>query len=209
MTNRTTPRSQSRFPPGGSACRSCPSCWGPAGTPARKSSTAERFPNDYRQRHPIAIEEANRSVVIFVGQARGGLSASQRADVMRDWRRPGSAKAPARSSPTCRSTRRMRGQRRHSAGNPGDAGGRRRAAARRHCRRYRPDDPRTMATIRLSYPKISAVAGPCGLWPEDLGPSVKNKELLRKQTVLQFRLRLSAQHGGDGRQSGRPRAAAI
>ena len=26
------------------------------------------------------------------------------------------------------------------------------------------------ATIRLSYPKISAVAGPCGLWPEDLGP---------------------------------------
>ena len=26
-----------------------------------------------------------------------------------------------------------------------------------------------MATIRLNYPKISAVVGPCGLWPEDLG----------------------------------------
>src|SRR5258706_3306433 len=39
-------------------------------------------PDDYRARHPIAIEEANRSVVIFVGQARGGLSASQRDDVM-------------------------------------------------------------------------------------------------------------------------------
>ena len=39
-------------------------------------------PGDYRQRHPIAIQEANQSVVIFVGQGRGGLSASQRADVV-------------------------------------------------------------------------------------------------------------------------------
>ena len=38
-------------------------------------------PDDYRLRHPIAITEANRSIVIFVGNARGGLSASQRADV--------------------------------------------------------------------------------------------------------------------------------
>src|ERR1700730_3510858 len=40
------------------------------------------IPEDYRQRHPIVIEEANRSIVIFVGHARGGLSASQRADVI-------------------------------------------------------------------------------------------------------------------------------
>src|SRR5258708_4440045 len=39
-------------------------------------------PDDYRMRHPIAITEANRSLVIFVGHARGGLSASQRGDVM-------------------------------------------------------------------------------------------------------------------------------
>src|ERR1700737_700549 len=39
-------------------------------------------PDDYRQRHPIAIQETDRSVVIFVGHARGGLSASQRADVI-------------------------------------------------------------------------------------------------------------------------------
>ena len=37
-------------------------------------------PDDYRLRHPIAIEERNQSVVVFVGHARGGLSASQRAD---------------------------------------------------------------------------------------------------------------------------------
>ena len=39
-------------------------------------------PDDYRLRHPIAIQEANRSVIVFVGQARGGLSAAQRSDVM-------------------------------------------------------------------------------------------------------------------------------
>src|SRR4051794_37025208 len=39
-------------------------------------------PDDYRQRHPIAIQEADRSVVIFVGHARGGLSDSQRSDVL-------------------------------------------------------------------------------------------------------------------------------
>src|SRR3981189_2416748 len=39
-------------------------------------------PDDYPLRHPIAVHEADRSVVIFVGHARGGLSASQRADVM-------------------------------------------------------------------------------------------------------------------------------
>ena len=38
-------------------------------------------PTDYRLRHPIAVTEANRSIVIFVGHARGGLSSPQRTDV--------------------------------------------------------------------------------------------------------------------------------
>src|SRR6201986_2334497 len=39
-------------------------------------------PDDYRLRHPIAVEEANQSIVVFVGRGRGGLTAEQRADVM-------------------------------------------------------------------------------------------------------------------------------
>ena len=49
-------------------------------------------PNDYRLRHPIAVQEADRSIVVFVGRGRGGLSASQRADVMalaQSWMREG------------------------------------------------------------------------------------------------------------------------
>ena len=39
------------------------------------------IPDDYRQRHPIVVQESNRTVNIFVGSTRGGLSASQRSDV--------------------------------------------------------------------------------------------------------------------------------
>src|ERR1700742_4224253 len=52
-------------------------------------ATTASIPDDYRLRHPIAGQEANQSVVIFVGHGRGGLTAEQRADVMglaQSWR---------------------------------------------------------------------------------------------------------------------------
>src|SRR5258708_21100794 len=108
-------------------------------------------PNDYRLRHPIAIQEANRSIVIFVGHARGGLSASQRADVRglaQTWLREGTgtivADVPV-NTPNARaaadSFREIRAQL-ASAGVPSHG------IILRH---YHPDDPRTLATIRLSY----------------------------------------------------------
>src|ERR1700732_2384174 len=39
-------------------------------------------PEDYRLRHPIAVQEADRSIVVFVGRGRGGISAPPRADVI-------------------------------------------------------------------------------------------------------------------------------
>src|ERR1019366_9042969 len=62
------------------------------GACAHQEEVTSSIPNDYRLRHPIAIEEADRSVVVFVGHGRGGLSASERADVMglaRTWVREG------------------------------------------------------------------------------------------------------------------------
>src|SRR5436305_1299242 len=52
----------------------------------------QTVPTDYRQRHPIAVQDAKRSIVIFVGKARGGLSSAQHSDVAgiaRDWVREG------------------------------------------------------------------------------------------------------------------------
>src|SRR3981081_1951648 len=39
------------------------------------------IPDDYRLRHPMPGQEADQSIVVFVGHARGGLSTAQRADV--------------------------------------------------------------------------------------------------------------------------------
>jgi pilus assembly protein CpaD len=131
-------------------------------------------PDDYRLRHPIAIQEADRSVVIFVGHARGGLSASQRADVAglaQTWVREGTgaivADVPVDTPNAWAAAATFReAQALLAAGGVPPRG-----IKQRH---YHPDDPRAFATIRLTYPRIAAVAGPCGLWPEDLGPSMAN-----------------------------------
>ena len=139
-------------------------------------------PDDYRLRHPIAVQEADQSIVVFVGRARSGLSASQRADVLglaQTWLREATgaiyidvpvgtanARAAANASREIRATL-------ASAGVPA------RGIVVRH---YHPEDPRQLPAIRLNYPRISAIAGPCGLWPEDLGPSIKNKSYFENKS---------------------------
>ena len=143
-------------------------------------------PDDVRLRHPIAIQETDRSIVVFVGRGRGGLSAVQRADVMymgQTWMREGtgiiSIDVPV-STPNARaaedSLREIKATL-AAAGVPARA---------TNVRQYRPEDPRHMAAIRLNYPRISAVAGPCGLWPEDLGPSIHNKSYFENKSYYNF-----------------------
>src|SRR5439155_20847481 len=40
--------------------------------------------------------------------------------------------------------------------------------------------------IRLSTPKTYAVAGHCGLWPDDLGPSINNKSYYENKSYYNF-----------------------
>ena len=132
-------------------------------------------PDDYRQRHPIAIQEADHAVIVFVGRGRGGLSASQRADVMglaQSWPGEGTGAISIDMPVDTPNARAAADSLRDIQATFAAAGVPPRAV---NVRQYHPEDPRHMAAIRLSYPKISAVAGPCGLWPDDLGPSVNNK----------------------------------
>jgi pilus assembly protein CpaD len=143
-------------------------------------------PEDYRWRHPIAIHEADQSVVIFVGNARGGLSASQRTDVLglaQAWRHEATgaivADVPVNTPNAATAADAFRNIRSLlvAAGVPP------RAIAVHH---YSPNDPRQLATIRLNYPKMSAVAGPCGLWPNDLGPSLMNPSYSENRPYYNF-----------------------
>jgi pilus assembly protein CpaD len=148
--------------------------------------TTASIPDDYRQRHPIVIQEANRSVVIFVGHARGGLSADQRTDVMglaQTWLHeatgPIIADVPVDTSNAAAAADAFREVRAllTAAGVPPRG---------ITIHRYHPDDPRQMATIRLNYPKMSAIAGPCGLWPEDTGPSIHNKSYIENKDYYNY-----------------------
>jgi pilus assembly protein CpaD len=144
------------------------------------------FPDDYRLRHPIAIQEADRSIVVFVGQARGGLSASQRADVMglaQIWLREGTGAISADVPADTRNARAAAETFREIQALLAAAGVPPRGIVMRN---YRPEDPRQLPAIRLNYPKISAVAGPCGLWPDDLGPSIKNKTWFENTQYYNF-----------------------
>jgi pilus assembly protein CpaD len=148
--------------------------------------TTASVPDDYRLRHPIAIQEADRSVVIFVGRARGGLSAEQRADVMglaQTWLHEGTGAIVADVPVGTPNARTAADSFREVHALLSAAGVPPRGIIVRH---YHPEDPRQLATIRLNYPKISAVAGPCGLWPEDLGPSIKDKSYFENKPYYNF-----------------------
>jgi pilus assembly protein CpaD len=133
--------------------------------------TVADVPRDYRQRHPITLQEGDRTVQVFVGANRGGLAPAQRADVLafaNAWKRdatggviievPSGTPNERAAADSMREIQSILA----AAGVPGDGIA---------VRPYRPTDPAKLATIRLNYPRITAEAGPCGLWPNDLGSS--------------------------------------
>jgi pilus assembly protein CpaD len=154
------------------------------GTPA--VDTTASIPDDYRQRHPIAIQEADRTVNILVGNGRGGLTGPQRAEIgslAQDWLREGTGRividVPT-GTPNARaaadSLREIRALL-AADGLPTNAVA---------VRDYQPSDRRLLAAIRVNYPRLAATAGPCGLWPDDLGPSIKNKDYFENRTYWNF-----------------------
>jgi pilus assembly protein CpaD len=142
-------------------------------------TTAAGIPNDYHQRHPITLKEGTKSVVLLVGAGRGGLSPMQRAEVLafaQSWKReatggvsidrPVGAPNERAASDALRETLSIMEQ----AGVPHDGIG---------IQPYHPASP--VAPLRLNYPLTTATAGPCGLWPDDLGASYEVKHFENRQ----------------------------
>lgn len=127
-------------------------------------------PADYRDRHPIALKQGDHTVELFIGRNRGGLTPPQRADVLafaRSWRREatGGIIIDVPSDPTLKQSARDSLREIHSifaqSGVP-----------RNGVRVVSyPKRDLELPAIRLNYPKLMAAAGPCGTWPDDLGPS--------------------------------------
>jgi pilus assembly protein CpaD len=150
------------------------------------SDVTASVPDDYRQRHPIAITEADKSIVVFVGEARGGLSSSQSADVAglaQTWLHEGTGAIVADVPVGTPNARAATASLREIQALLASVGVPSRGII---VHQYHPTDSRQLPAIRLSYPKIAAVVGPCGLWPDDLGPSIKDKSYFENKPYHNF-----------------------
>jgi pilus assembly protein CpaD len=128
------------------------------------------YPDDYHQRHPITLKEREQTVEVFVGRNRGGLTPSQRADVLsfaQLWRHEATSGIIV-DVPHSRLIDRASAESMHEVQSILLASGVPRNAI--YMRPYKAIDP-TLASIKLNYAKVTATAGPCGLWPKDLGVS--------------------------------------
>ncbi len=160
----------------GSRSPDSPQPWRAARPPSSTRPPAGRFPE--RAGHAIrSPSRSKKTLMAFVGTGRGRLTAhaARRGAVVceelaarRRWRR---ADRPARRQPEanarpptplqearCRSWPRPASESNSGIGNrPHQAGGEK-------------DPP-----LRFSFPQMVAEAGPCGTWPDDVGPSYDPK----------------------------------
>lgn len=142
---------------------------------AKRTAEADTLaygPDDVRERHPIVLRDAPRSLDVFVGRSGGALDARQAEDVAsfaREFRRTGKGGLVA-EVPT--------GTRRERAAHDTLSGIR--AALSRggvspgilSVRSYPVQDPGLASPIRLTFASLQAsVPHACGQWPTDLGSS--------------------------------------
>lgn len=134
---------------------------------ADRSVTGSTYPMDVRERHPIVLSDAPRTLDVFAdGPA---LAPRQREDVRafaaeyrRSARGPMSVQVPSGVPGAHRTLEGVRGAL-AEAGVPASAVA---------TSSYPPGDPRLASPIRLSFPALKAgVPSKCGLWPQDLGIS--------------------------------------
>jgi pilus assembly protein CpaD len=139
-----------------------------AGCYTQRVAQKEAYPDDYHERHPITLKEGERTVEIFVGRNRGGLNPIQRADVAsfaQLWRREATSGIII-DVPHGRLTDRAAADSLREVESIFAASGVPRNAI--YVRRYSAAGS-TLASIKINYAKLVATAGPCGLWPHDLG----------------------------------------
>jgi pilus assembly protein CpaD len=128
------------------------------------------YPYDYRERHPITLQEGARTVELFVGRHRAGLNPTQRADVAafaQSWHRDATGGIQIRVPSGAGNEHAAHETVSEIQGILVAAGVPRNGIA---VRPSRPADPVQLLPIVLAYPRIRAAAGPCGRWPNDLGP---------------------------------------
>jgi pilus assembly protein CpaD len=140
-------------------------------TTSNQGEITGSFPSDYRQRHPIAVRETKQTLTVFIGDRRGGLTATQRGEVgalAPAWRREATGGFVIEVPHGTSNERAAMGAAREIRAVLAGAGV---PHGSIEVRPYRTDDPARLGTLRVNYPRMKAETGPCGLWPDDIGPT--------------------------------------
>ncbi len=130
----------------------------------------DNYPSAIRDRHPISIGRGEHTVQVFLGEFRGGLTPGQRADVLsfaQGWRHEATGSIAVDVPSNRHTVHAAAGSLREIFSILSASGVPRRAV---YVGRYRAPTS-ALASIKLSYSKLTAYAGPCGMWPNDLGPA--------------------------------------
>jgi len=162
-----------------------------AGCQVKSLDMAYTTPPDYRERHPITVKDGVRTVQVLIGDQRGGLNPTQRAEVLafaHSWRREATGgivvEAPVGTPNQTASREAMREIQSilTAASVPP------RAVA---LRSYQLADAKQFPSIRLNYPLIKATTHACdNIWPDDIGPTY---DTLHNQNVEYWALGCASQ----------------
>jgi pilus assembly protein CpaD len=134
---------------------------------------------DYRMRHPITLQEADRTLELLIGSNRGELNPTQRAQVLSfgiDWKRDATGGIVV-SRPIGATNERAAADAMTEIVSILSAAG---MPPQSIVVQTYPATAPTLAPIHIRYPRIRAQAGPCGLWPQDIGPSM-NRDFFENQ----------------------------
>jgi pilus assembly protein CpaD len=147
-------------------------------------AAAPNVPYDYRMRHPITLTEAEHTLQLFIGSNRSALTAAQRAELLafaQTWKAEATGGVLIDLPTGTVNEQSAAGALREiqsilaATGVPPNAMMVRTYLATRNA----------MATVKITYPKITAQAGPCGVWPEDIGPGF-NRDYFENQPSWNF-----------------------
>jgi pilus assembly protein CpaD len=185
QTLRTTMirRSASRFAIRAAVSAAC-ALWLGACSTDQQIAGGPEYPADYRLRHPITLHEADQSLELFIGSNRGGLNPTQRAQVLSfglRWNREATGGIVI-DRPIGSPNERASAEAIREIASILAASG---MPPRSIVVRSYPAPGPGLAATRVSYPKIAAQAGPCGVWPEDIGPSW-NRDYFENQPHWNF-----------------------
>ncbi|HVU43534.1 MAG TPA: CpaD family pilus assembly protein [Xanthobacteraceae bacterium] len=142
-------------------------------------TAAPDVPADYRLRHPISITEKDHTLQLFIGANRGSLMPEQRAELLafgQTWRDQATGGVIVDLPVGSSNERSAADSLREIESILAATGVPARSIA---VRNYRVSS-RVLATVRITYPRIAAQAGPCGIWPKDIGPSL-NRDYFENQ----------------------------